>query len=126
MVLGSFVLAAAQSKGGSSGATGLLLTLVLMGGLFYFLLIRPQQRRTRQQRSLIESVEVDDEVMTIGGMYGTVRSVDDDSIMLQVAPGVDIRIVKSAIARKLVYEDEADQGEDQEEETEEEEAGDQS
>lgn len=99
-----------QSSGGS--ATGLLITLVLMGGVFYFLLIRPQQRRQRQQRTLIESVDVGDEVMTIGGIYGTVRAIDDESFTLEVAPGVDIRFMRSAIARKLVYDDDADEADE--------------
>lgn len=93
----------AQSSGSSSAS--LLIFLVLIFGSFYFLLIRPQQRRARQQRSLIESVDVGDEVMTIGGIYGTVRELDDESFTLEVAPGIDIRFVKSSIARKLVYED---------------------
>lgn len=103
-MLGLFVPLA--QTGGSSGAAGLLIPLVLMVGIFYFLLIRPQQRRARQQRALVESVGVGDEVMTIGGIFGTVRDTDDESFTLEVAPGVEVRFVKSAVARKLVYDDE--------------------
>lgn len=107
---------AAQTTG--SGGASLLIFLVLIFGSFYFLLIRPQQRRARQQRQLIESVGVGDEVMTIGGIYGTVRAMDDESFTIEVAPGVDLRFVKSSIARKLVYdtagyESEEDGGEDE-------------
>ena len=118
-------LAAASSSG---GGYSLLMFLVLMGAVFYFLLIRPQQRRQRQQRSLIESVEVGDEVMTIGGIYGTVRQLDDDSITLEVAPGVDMRFTKTAVARKLVYDDgyEDDEGSEESEEPEQRGAGEQS
>ena len=107
-----------QSSGGSSGAA-VLLPLVLMGGIFYFLLIRPQQRRSRQQRALIDSLDVGDEVITIGGLYGTIREVDDESISLEVAPGTELRFVKSAIARKLVFDDEVvDDTEGEEEDSE--------
>ena len=105
-------LAAASSSG---GGYSLVIFLLLMGAVFYFLLIRPQQRRQRQQRTLIDSVEVGDEVMTIGGIYGTVREMDDDSVTLEVAPGVDIRFTKTAVARKLVYDDGYEEGEGSEE-----------
>ena len=107
-------LAASSSSSGSS--LSFIPILILFAGVFYFLLIRPQQRRARQQRSLIESVDVGDEVVTIGGLYGTVKAVDDESLTLEVAPGVDMRFARGAIARKLVlddeYEDVADTEED--------------
>jgi preprotein translocase subunit YajC len=107
-------LAAGSSSGGSAAP---LLLLVLMGGFFYFLMIRPQQRRARAQRELLNSIEVGDEVMTIGGMYGTVRALDDDRVTLEVAPGVELMFAKSAVARKLVFdEEEYDEDEQQEEE----------
>jgi len=117
--------ASGTSGGGSSATVGLLIPLVLMGGIFYFLLIRPQQRQRRAQRDLIESLDIGDEVVTIGGLYGTIREVDDESVTLEVAQGVDLRFVRGAIARKLVYDEGGyeDQGQDEEEE---EEAGDQS
>ncbi len=126
MVASLVHLAASGTSGGGSSATvGLLIPLVLMGGIFYFLLIRPQQRQRRAQRDLIESLDIGDEVVTIGGLYGTIREVDDESVTLEVAQGVDLRFVRGAIARKLVYDEGGyeDQGQDEEEE---EEAGDQS
>src|SRR5438093_13069254 len=77
------------------------LPLILIGVVFYFLLIRPQQRRARAQRELTQSVDVGDEVVTIGGIFGTVRSMDDDSVTLEVAPGTAMRFVRSAIARRI-------------------------
>jgi len=85
------------------------LPLILIGVVFYFLLIRPQQRRARAQRELTQSVDVGDEVVTIGGIFGTVKAVDDDSITLEVAPGTTMRFVRSAIARKLTPDDEEEE-----------------
>ena len=114
-MLGSFTPLAASSSSGSGFS--LIFFLVAMVAVFYFLLIRPQQRRQRQQRSLIESVEVGDEIMTIGGIFGTVREMDDESVTVEVAPNIEIRFVKSAISRKLVYDDdEEDNGAGDEEE----------
>jgi preprotein translocase subunit YajC len=120
-VLGLNPALGASSSSGSGLAP--LLLLVLMGGFFYMLMIRPQQRRARAQRELLQSIEVGDEVMTIGGLYGTVRAIDDDRITLEVSPGVDLMFAKSSIARKLVFDDE-EYGE--EEESQEEEADEQS
>lgn len=82
-----------------------LISLLLMVGIFYFLLIRPQQRRARQQRELVDSLAVGDEVVTIGGMYGRIEDIDDEAVTVEVAPGTRIRLVKQAIARKFVREE---------------------
>jgi preprotein translocase subunit YajC len=111
----------AQSNGGS-GALGLLLPLLLMGGIFYFLLIRPQQRQRRKQAELLQSLEVGDEVQTVGGMFGTIRSLDDDRVLVEIAPGVEVSFLRGAIARKLVFDDSY---QEEPAEEEEEEAGDQ-
>jgi preprotein translocase subunit YajC len=95
------------------------LPLILIGVVFYFLLIRPQQRRARAQRELIQSVDVGDEVVTIGGIFGTVRAVDDDAISLEVSPGTTLRFVRSAIARKLTPDDEEEEEEPEGEEADE-------
>jgi preprotein translocase subunit YajC len=91
-----------------------LISLVLMVGIFYFLLIRPQQRRVRQQRDLVESLSVGDEVVTIGGLFGTILEMDDESVTIDAGGGTRLRYLKQAVARKFV------------EETEDEEAGEES
>jgi preprotein translocase subunit YajC len=114
IVLGLISLIAAGSSSGSSSTISLLFPLVLMGGVFYFLLIRPQQRRSRQQRELLSAVDVGDEVLTIGGMYGTVRAIHDDELTLEVAPGVEIRFLRTAIARRITFEDYTTESSDEE------------
>src|SRR5215212_5693918 len=106
-------VALAQAEGGGS-ALNLAVPLVLMGVLFYFLLIRPQQRRARAQRDLVSSVEVGDEIMTAGGILGTVTAIDDDDELLtvEVAPGTRIRVVKRAVQQRFVEEDEAHEEDD--------------
>jgi preprotein translocase subunit YajC len=115
-VLVSLTTLIAQSDGAGGGAIGFLLPLVAMLGIFYFLLIRPNQRRQRAQRDLIGSLSVGDEVITIGGVYGTIRELDDESITIEVDDDVRIRFVKSAVARKMVYDDEPYEEEDQQQE----------
>ena len=98
------ILAATQSASGS----GLLSIgfLVVMIGLLYMVMIRPQQRKQRQQRALQATVDVGDEVVTIGGIYAEVSEVDDETVVLEIADGVFVRFVRSAISRKLVFDDE--------------------
>ena len=119
-MLSALALLGQADGGSSSGALGLLLPLLLMGGIFYFLLIRPQQRQRRKQAALLQSLEVGDEVQTIGGMFGTIRSLDDDRAIIEIAPGVEVSFLRGAIARKLVFDDSFDEeaGDDQEEEEE--------
>ena len=67
----------------------------------WFFTIRPQQQRLKAQRALIASVEAGDEVMTAGGMIGTVKVVIDDEMRLEIAPGVEIRVARAAVTRRL-------------------------
>ncbi len=107
----TLLLAAGSSTSG--GGVTLLLPLVLMGGIFYFLLVRPQQKRTRAQRNLQESLDVGDEVITIGGIFGVVRDIDDEAITVEISPGTQVRMVRNAISRKLVDEDDDAGSEDE-------------
>ena len=110
-MIGSTLLA----QTGGSNLT-FLLSLVLMVAIFYFLLIRPQQRRARQQRSLVESLDVGDEVVTIGGLFGRIMELDDETVTIDSGAGTRLRYLKQAVARKLVE----DEPEPQEEEADEE------
>jgi preprotein translocase subunit YajC len=83
-----------------------LISLVLMVAIFYFLLIRPQQRRVRQQRQLVDSLRVGDEVITIGGMFGTILDMDDETITLDAGAGTRLKYLRQAVARKFVEETE--------------------
>ena len=106
------VLAATEP---ASSPLGLIVPIVLMIGVFYFLLIRPQQKRMRAQKEMLGEVGVNDEILTIGGIYGTVRQIDEDAdeMILEIAPGTTIRITRAAIARRVTEDEEAwDEDED--------------
>jgi preprotein translocase subunit YajC len=106
-------IAGESTGGGGSGGFTLLLMMVLIFGAMYFLMIRPQQRRRREVESLQSSLGIGDEVVTIGGLYGTVTDLDDEAVTLEVAPGVENRYARGAISRVITRaeteeEDEAD------------------
>jgi preprotein translocase subunit YajC len=76
-----------------------ILMIVLLFGVMYFMMIRPQQKRRREAEQMQASLGPGDEVVTIGGLYGTVTGVDDETVMLEIAPGVQTRYARPAIAR---------------------------
>ena len=88
---------------------GNLIFIGLMFVVFWLFLIRPQKKRMEAQRALIQSVEEGDEIVTRGGIFGTVQAIDEDEMQLEVAPGTSIRVLRSAVARKLVDDDEDDE-----------------
>ena len=87
---------------------GFLLPIVLIGGVFYLLLVLPQRRRMRKMQTLRDSIEIGDEVRTIGGIYGTITGEQGDSFLLDIGGGTTIRIVKRAIADKVGGDEEDD------------------
>jgi preprotein translocase subunit YajC len=96
-----------------------LANLLFLGFLiliFYFMLIRPQKRRVEQHRKLLSSINDGDEVVTIGGVFGTVRRIGDEEIELEISPGTVIRVLKSAIARRVTEEMPTEVGETEGEE----------
>jgi preprotein translocase subunit YajC len=101
----------AQSSGGGSLLT-LLIFVVPFGLLFVFM--RNQQRRVRQQQALQQSAEVGDEVLTTAGIFGTIIDEDEEmgTVTVEIAPGTQIRMVRSGIARRLTEDDEVDDGYD--------------
>ncbi len=85
-----------------------LIPFVLLLGLMWFMLIRPQQARLRKQRELVSSIKVGDVILTAGGLIGTVRVLTDDELRLEVGPGVELRVVRAAITRRLTDDEPAD------------------
>ncbi len=78
-----------------------LVWMILMLGAFYALLIRPQRRNMAAHQVLMASLAEGDQVMTMGGIYGRIQTLDDEVIELEVAPGTSFRVARSAISRKV-------------------------
>jgi len=93
------LLSAPSGGGGGLGSLTPILLIVVLFGVMYVLMIRPQQKRRREAEQMQSSIGPGDEVVTIGGLYGTVAGVDDETVMLEVAPGVQTRYARPAIAR---------------------------
>jgi len=79
----------------------------------WFFLIRPQQRRMRAHQEVVSTLDVGDEVMTTSGIFGTIKSMDGDVLRVEVAPGIQLRMVKNAIARRIGPDAGSDAGQDE-------------
>lgn len=79
---------------------GGLIILVALFALFWIFVVKPQRRRMNAQRELHESVSPGDEIVTMGGLLGFVRSVndDDDTLVVEIAPGTNVRIARRGVA----------------------------
>ncbi len=75
--------------------------LVLIVVVFYFLLIRPQQRTMRAHAELMRKIGLGDEVVTQAGIFGTVTALEDDTLLIEISEGVEIRILRSSVAKTL-------------------------
>ena len=89
---------------------GQLILLPLFFGVFYFLLIRPQQKRMKEHADLVRSLEPGDDVLTNGGLYGTIATIDGQIAELEIADGVIVRIQRSAVAELIEWDDGTEPG----------------
>jgi preprotein translocase subunit YajC len=95
--MGNVILAATSSTSKSSGSYLFLVAIVVLFGLLYFVTIRPQRNRQRAAAQTQRGVEPGSRVRTTAGMYGTVISVEDQDVILELSPGVQVRFLRRAI-----------------------------
>ena len=91
-----------------------LLIIVLLFGAMYFLMIRPQRAKAQAQQRLLNTVEVGDEVLTVGGIYGIVQELEPDEdggdLVVEIADGIHVRIARKGLATVVKPEDDDDDG----------------
>ena len=90
-----------------------LIIMVLMLGVMYVLMIRPQRQRQAQQQSMIDSASVGDDVLTTGGIYGTISETEGDDIVVEIASGVTVHMTRRGIAAVLPPENDEDEADDE-------------
>ena len=94
--MGRMMIIAAGTKSGSTSLLPILIIVVLFGVL-YMTMIRPQRNRQRQAQQMQRTVEPGARIRTTAGMYGTIKSVEDQDVIVEVAPGVNIRMLRRAV-----------------------------
>ncbi|HEX3393283.1 MAG TPA: preprotein translocase subunit YajC [Acidimicrobiales bacterium] len=95
-------------------ATSLLFLIPL--ALLWLLFVRPQQRRMRQAQAMVATLAVGDEIITSGGLYGTVTDTDDTSLWVEIAPDVVVRVMRAAVAQQVTPTD-LDEDDDDDDDT---------
>jgi len=78
-----------------------LIIMVLLLVVMYVLMIRPQRQRQQQQQAMIERASVGDDVLTTGGIYGTVTEAEGDDIVVEIADGLQVHMTRRGIAAVL-------------------------
>lgn len=84
----------------SGGGYQMLFMLVAIFAIFYFLMIRPESKRRKERQQMIDSLQRNDKVVTIGGLYGEIQDVHDDRVVIRIAENVKVEVAKSAISSK--------------------------
>ena len=98
----------------ASGGSSFFLIIIVAFLLLYLIVVRPQRRRQSQQQQMLGDLRVGDEVLTAGGIYGTVLELAEDQVTVEIAPNVKVQVARRAIAG-VTREDETQESEEPEE-----------
>lgn len=81
------------------------LPIILLFVIFYFLLIRPQQTQQKKRKEMLGSLQKGDRVVSIGGIYGMIKEIKEDSVVLRIADNVNIKLARGGIDRIIKDEE---------------------
>lgn len=95
----TIVLQGGQTAPAGGGSYSFLIMMVLVFGVMYFLMIRPQQKRQKELTKFRDSLEKGQKVITAGGIYGTIREVKENYVLVDVDTNTTIRVDKSMVMR---------------------------
>lgn len=104
----TFIIAASSG----TNIAPLILSALAIGVLFFFMIVRPQKKNLARHKEMVAQLKSGDEIITSGGIYGTIKSVDSDSVMMEVADGIQIKVATRAVAMKKAP-DTSDNSQDQ-------------
>jgi preprotein translocase subunit YajC len=96
---------------GGSGGSGFFLLIIIAFAFLWFVLIRPNKKRQNQQLAMLNNLEVGDEVVTAGGVYGEITRIDEagDDLWVRIAPEVEVKVARRAIGGKIDRTEENDE-----------------
>ena len=82
----------------ASGGSSFFLIIIVAFFVLWLIVVRPQKRRQSQQQQMLGELRVGDEVLTAGGIYGTISHLDEDQVTVEIAPKTEVRVARRAIA----------------------------
>ncbi|MCP4022768.1 MAG: preprotein translocase subunit YajC [Desulfobacteraceae bacterium] len=111
MISEAFAMGASGAQGGQASGLTSFLPIIILFAIFYFLLIRPQQKKAKDHREMISNLKKGNRIVTSGGIYGTIQSIDDTTVGLEIAEKVKIKISRGNVAA-VISDNESSQKED--------------
>lgn len=93
------ILAMSMPRGADGGGSAMagFIPIILMFGVFWFLIIRPQKKQADQRKAMIEAIKRGDKIVTNGGLFGTVKDVKGDRVVITIAENVKVEVTKSSL-----------------------------
>ena len=89
-----------------------LIIMALMLGVMYVLMVRPQRQKQSQQQAMINDASVGDDVLTTGGIYGTITEAEGDDVVVEIASGISVHMTRRGIAAVLPPEEDVEDDDD--------------
>lgn len=114
MISTAYAMGQAGGQGGQAGGIAGFLPIIILFAIFYFLLIRPQQKKAKEHKAMISNLQKGNRIVSSGGIYGTITSIDDTTIGLEIAEKVKIKISRGNVAA-VIADDKAVKKEDNKE-----------
>ena len=93
-LLNPTLLLQAQAQGGSLSG---IIMIVAMIAIFYFFMIRPQSKKQKEIKKAREAMQNGDKVITAGGIHGKIKDISENTILIEVAPGVSLKVDKTSV-----------------------------
>lgn len=90
----------------SGGSSSFFFIIIIAFVLLWLLVVRPQKKRQTQTQRMLSDLRVGDDVLTAGGVYGQVTRIDEDEVRLEIAPNVEVRVARRAVAAILTEREE--------------------
>ena len=94
----AYAMGAGAGQGGQGGGFSAIVPLILMFAIFYFLLIRPQQKKAKEHREMVNNLKKGDRVITSGGIHGRVTSLDEGTVMVEIADKIKVKVLRGNIS----------------------------
>lgn len=91
----------ASGTGAQGGGLNVFVPIILMFAIFYFLLIRPQQKKAKEHQAMINALKKGDKIVSNGGLIGVISGLSDDTITMEIAPKVRVKITRGSVAGKI-------------------------
>lgn len=98
----SSIAYAQEGAGAPAGPSTIVsfLPLIIIFVIFYFLLIRPQQKKAKEQKEMVANLKKGDRIITSGGIHGTITNVSDDTVNVEIANQVRVKVARSHVSSK--------------------------